>query len=149
MSDLFFSDIVVEGISNADYYDKSSDGVFDICADIDGMEISNVRFNYAPGENDMAPYLVSVGPKALTWARGNNPENGWFEVFNPNGNPVVKGLTIKSVYVPDPNKPGAYVPCGNVANLVSERCLSPNPDFPRTMPRGGTGRGRVVAPVSG
>ena len=30
MAELYFRDIVVDGIHNADYYDKSSDGVFDI-----------------------------------------------------------------------------------------------------------------------
>lgn len=149
MSDLFFADIVVDGISQADYYDKSSDGVFDICADVDGISISNVRFNYTPGEADMARYLVSVGPKALTWARGKTPEDGWKEVFNPNANPVVRALTIKGVYLPDSKKPGAHVPCEDVAKLVNERRLSVNPDFPRSMPRGGTGRGRVVNLIVG
>jgi hypothetical protein len=144
MSDLFFADIVVDGISKSDYYDKSSDGVFDICADIDGISISNVRFNYTPGEADMARYLVSVGPKALTWARGKTPEDGWKEVFNPNANPVVRALTVKGVYLPDPDRPGAHVSCADVTKLVNAHRLSLNPDFPHTMPRGGTGCGRVV-----
>jgi len=144
MSDLFLADIVVDGISKSDYYDKSSDGVFDICADIDALSIRNVRFNYIPGEADMAPYLVSVGPKALTWPRGSTPEDGWKEVFNPNANPVVRALTVKGVYLPDPDKPGAHVLCDDITRLVHTRRLSLNPDFPHSMPRGGIGYGRVV-----
>lgn len=143
MYDLFFSDIVVDGIKKSDYYDKSSDGVFDICADIDGISIRNVRLNYVPGAPEMAPYLVSVGPKSLTWAR----RNGWIEVFNPNANPVVKSLMIEGVYLPGAGIPSAYVPCDTIAELVHERCLSLNPNFPRSMPRGGTGRGRIIGVV--
>ena len=97
----------------------------------------------------MAPYLVSVGPKALTWARGKTPEDGWKDVFNPNANPVVRTLTITGVYLPDPDRPGARVPCDDVGKLVHVRHLSLNPDFPNTMPRGGTGRGRLVDPIFG
>ncbi|MFH0796182.1 MAG: hypothetical protein V2A65_03890 [Candidatus Omnitrophota bacterium] len=144
MSDLFFSDIVVDGIRPSDYYDKSSDGVFDICADVDGISISKIRFNYTPGEAGMAPYLVSVGPKALTWPRGKAAEDGWTEVFNPNANPVATALTVKDVYLPDPARPGAHVLCENIAKLISARRLTLNPDFPNTMPQGGTGQGRVI-----
>lgn len=147
MSDLFFADIVVDGISKSDYYDTSSDGVFDICANIDALSIRNVRFNYAPGKVDMAPYLVSVGPKSLTWTRGEKPEDGWKEVFNPNANPVLNGLTIRGVHVPSADKSGVHVPCDNVRELVLARRLSLNPDFPRSMPRGGTGIGRVIEPI--
>lgn len=163
MSDMFFTDIVVDGIRKSDYYDKSSDSVFDICADIDGISISNVRFNYTPGEDDMAPYLVSVGPKALTWRRKPSSESEscwrpslvgkskdeWTEVFNPNANPVVTNLVVKDLQLPDPHRPGAYVLCEDAAKLVNARCLTLNPDFPKTMPRGGTGRGRIINPVFG
>jgi len=141
--------IVVDGIKKTDYYDWSADGVFDVCANIDGLSIRNVRFNYVPGEPDMlARYLVSVGPKWGTLARGG----GWIEVFNPNANPVLQGLRIEGVVLPRPAVPGACVAGDAVAELVHERCLSLNPDFPRTMPRGGTGRGqirRAVLPPAG
>ncbi|MHB1355738.1 MAG: hypothetical protein ACYCZF_07150 [Anaerolineae bacterium] len=149
MSDLFFGDIVVDGIRKEDYYDPSSDGVFDICANIDGLSIRDVRFNYTPGANDMAPYLVSVGPKALTWARFKNPEGGWFEVFNPNATPVVTGLTVKDVHLPDSDNMGAYVISDDNSRLVHTRCLSLNPDFPNSMPRGGTGCGSIIGPNLG
>ncbi|MCP4166712.1 MAG: hypothetical protein GY759_12585 [Chloroflexi bacterium] len=159
MSDLFFSDIVVDGIHKSEYYDLSSDGVLDICADIDGISIRDVRFNYIPGQSDMAPYLVSVGPKSLTWHREPSSESGscwrpsvkgiaeddeWVDVFNPNANPVVKGLVVKEIDIPDQSNPDTYVPHADLAALIHERRLTPNPDFPNTMPRGGTGSGKVL-----
>ncbi|MEI6972385.1 MAG: hypothetical protein WCL44_12820 [bacterium] len=143
-SDIFFTDIDVVGINRSDYYDKSSDGVFDICADVDVMSIRNIRFTYTPGVAEMAPYLVSVGPKAWTLPRGPAPQAGWKDVFNPDANPVVAKLRIGDVLLPDPTVPGAYVPCSDVTRLVNVRKLSLNPDLPQTMPRGGTGCGRVV-----
>jgi hypothetical protein len=158
MSDLFFSDIVVEGIKAVEYYDTTSDGVFDICTDIDRISIRDVQFSYNPNHGDMAPYLVSVGPKALTWHRepsnesgscwrpavSENAEDEWVDVFNPNANPVVKGLVIKDICIPDQHNPGSYVQHAELAALVNERRTTPNPDFPNTMPRGGTGRGKVI-----
>ena len=144
MSDLFFTDIIADGISRSNYYDKSSDAVFDICADIDSISVRNVRLNYTPGAAGMARYLVSVGPKSLTWPRGKTPADGWKEVFNPNANPVVRGLSVRDVRVPDPARSGSHVPCADAAQLVHARRLSLNPEFPRTMPRGGTGHGRIV-----
>lgn len=144
MSDLFFAEIVVDGIRNSDYYDKSSDGVFDICADVERISIRHVRFNYTPGQADLPPYLVSVGPKALTWPNGKTAADGWKEVFNPNANPVVTDLTVKDVYLPAPDRPGAHVLCADVTRLVNARRLTLNPDFPKTMPRGGTGQGRMI-----
>ena len=144
MSDLFFSDIIAEGMDMTNYYDKSSDGLFDICADIERMHVENVRLNYIPGESNTAPYLVSVGPKSLTWAKGGNPANGWFEIFNATANPVVSGLTVKDVFIPDTHSAHSRLSDGALAPLIHERCLTPNPDFPNTMPAGGTGRGRLV-----
>jgi hypothetical protein len=146
ISDLFFSDIEVEGIDMTGYYDKSSDGVFDICADIEGMHIQNVHYNYIPGQNNMAPYLISVGPKSLTWPKKGNPANGWFEVFNNKANPVVSGLTVKDVSIPDSSSQGKRIHLSDedLAKLIHERCLTPNPDFPNTMPAGGTGHGRII-----
>lgn len=125
MSDLFFTGIQVDGISHAEYYDKSSDAVFDICADIDKLNIQDVRFNYIPGSNDMAPHLVSVGPKSLVWKRepsgeslsawrpaveGEAAQDEWVQVFNPNAKPVVRGLVIGEVWIPDADNPGEFVP---------------------------------------
>ncbi len=124
MSDIFFGGIEVDGISLSDYYDKSSDAVFDICVDIDGMSIRDVRFNYIPGSNDMAPYLVSVGPKSLIWKRepsgeslsawrpaveGEAAKDEWVQVFNPVAKPVVRGLTVGDVWIPDADNPGKSV----------------------------------------
>ena len=158
MSDLYFADIEVVGIPKSEYYDQSSDGVFDICNHIDGISIRDVRFNYIPGQTDMAPYLVSVGPKSLTWHRTPTDESGscwrptvegdandeWIDVFNPNANPIVKGLMVNDISIPDQNNPGSYVLHTDLSALINERHLSLNPDFPNSMPRGGTGRGKVI-----
>jgi hypothetical protein len=144
-ADLFFADLVLDGIPARDYYDPSSDGAFDLCADVEGLSIRNVRLNYVPGRDGMAPYLLSAGPKAVTWPRPG-AGGGWIEVFNPNANPVVRGLRIRDVRLPADGPTGPFVRGARLAALVHERRTRPNPDFPRTLPRGGNGAGRIVDP---
>jgi hypothetical protein len=141
MANLFFADIEVDGIKKSEYYDSSSDGVFDICTDIDGVSIRDLRFNYIPGEADMAPYLVTVGPKSLIWRRMPTSESGscwrppvegnakseWIDVFNPSATPVVKGLIVKDIYIPDLNNPGDYIPCTDLAELINQHRIAPKP----------------------
>ncbi|MDD5707352.1 MAG: hypothetical protein PHR35_15625 [Kiritimatiellae bacterium] len=144
MSDLFFADIVVAGIRAADYYDPHSDGVFDICADIEGLTIRDVRFGYRPGEGDMAPYLVSVGPKSLVWPRGPSPDDGWKEVFNPRANPVLKRLSLGTVLVPGPDGQADCQPHARPTDLVHVRTLTPDAIARRTPERGGTETGHAA-----
>ena len=132
--------------------------VYWISAPISMVSRSECALQLRSRPNEMAPYLVSVGPKALTWHRSPSDESGscwrppvkegaedeWVDVFNPNANPVVRGLVVKDIYIPDQNDPGSYVQCADLASLVNERRTTLNPDFPNTMPRGGTGRGKVM-----
>ena len=133
MADLFFTDIVVDGIKRSEYYDTSSDGVFDICNNIDGLSIQNIRLNYVPGEPDMKPYLVSAGPKS--WTRG-----GAGEVYNPHASPVVRGLKVNDIYVPHRDKSGDHTRCDDVESLINERAIEHGP-------AGKVARGSVIDPV--
>lgn len=136
MADLFFNGIEVDGINLSEYYDKSSDAVFDICTNIDGISIRDVKFNYIPGENEMAPYLVSVGPKSLIWHRQPTSESGsawrpgvegeaakqeWVQVFNPKANPVVNGLAVSHVLIPDKKNPGLFAPAPDELMEIHQR----------------------------
>ena len=56
----------------------------------------------------------------------------------------IEDLTVKDVSMPDPARPGLYRSCASLPVLIHEHHLTLNPDFPRTMPRGGTGHGHVV-----
>lgn len=151
MTDIFFSNIQVDGVKRSEYYDTSSDAVFDICVDIDTISIRDVRLNYIPGEDDMIPYLVSVGPKSLVWHKAptddesdscwrpaveDTAEDELIEVYNASANPVVQTLTIAEVYTPAPDRPGTYVPCTDIAALINERGLTPDPESPNSAARG-------------
>jgi hypothetical protein len=139
MTDLFFAGIEVDSFKRSEYYDTSSDGVFDIGVDVDFISIRDVRFNFRPGDDDVIPYLVSVGPKLLIWHRDPNPDDSmscwrppaegdtadieWVEVYNSRINPVVRELMVKDIFIRHPENPGAYLPCEDIAALLNERVV--------------------------
>jgi hypothetical protein len=45
------------------------------------------------------------------------------QVFNPNANPVVKGLVVSGVLVPDQVNPGAYVAAPDYLSQMNQRGL--------------------------
>ena len=156
MTDLFFSDIVADTFKRSEYYDTSSDAVFDICVDIDFMSVRDVRLNFLPGEDDAIPYLVSVGPKLLIWQRDPNPDDSgscWrppvegdtadmelVEVYNSHANPVVRELVVKDVFIIDPEQDGTYTPCKDATMLIHERTVTH-----QTESGDSVWRGRILA----
>ena len=152
MTDLFFADIEVDTFKRSEYYDASSDGVFDVGVDVDFMSIRDVRLNFRPGDDDVIPYLVSVGPKLLIWNRDPNPEDSgscwrppaegdtadieWVEVYNSRINPVVKELTVGDVFIRDTEKPGTYLPCEDIATLINERVVTHQDEAGEAVSRG-------------
>jgi len=113
-----------------------------VASDIEDLSIRDVTLNYrAGGEDDRSRRLVAVGPMSLTWMKGATPDAGWVEVFNPNAVCTLRRLRIAGIR--ERGADGGYEPCQDRDRLVMTRRQRMNPDFPRTMPRGGTGYGRI------
>ena len=62
----------------------------------------------------------------------------WVEIFSPDRDVKVSGLSLEKVRVQDLLVPGAG------SRFVSVRNQHPNPDYPKTTPRGGIGRAFLV-----
>lgn len=105
----------------------------EIHAATDRLSIQNVRLFYPrrPGEP-----LVAIGPKSATYKHGPDPAR-WTEIFSPDLDCTVRNLTIENVTAQD----GAAIFLDEVVQVIEQK---PNADYPRTTPRGGTGRGRWV-----
>lgn len=103
-------------------------GAFEILADIEQAEFENIRLTLY---RDTLPEscLVSVGPKSMT---GGN----LYEVFDPYASCRVKRLRFSGITVNG-------LPATSPRDLIRVIRMQPNPDFPRTFPRGGNGRGQV------
>jgi len=108
-------------------------GSIQVHANTDGLTVRDVKLNFP-----LAPdyRLVEIGPKSQTYKYGGSEDPArWTEIFSPDRDCTVRNLHLCGIR------------CGDsVATLPIERLvrvieMTLNPDYPRTTPRGGTGKG--------
>jgi hypothetical protein len=78
-------------------------------------------------------HLLFIGPKSQTY-KTSNPDR-WTEIFSPDLDCTVRDVSIAEVR-----------PAGSTTDMPVERVVAVveqqlNSDYPRTTPRGGTGKG--------
>lgn len=108
-------------------------GLIEIHANTDGFAVQDVKLNF-PLTPDY--HLIAIGPKSQTYKHGG-PEDPakWTEIFSPDLNCTVRNLTISSVRPGDSQN---NLPIEQVVHVIEQEL---NPDYPKTTPRGGTGKG--------
>jgi hypothetical protein len=81
-------------------------------------------------------HLIEVGPKSMTYkgAPDSDPSR-WTEIFSPDLDCTVRHVSITGVRTRDSQ---ADLPIEQVVKVIE---LKPNPDYPKTTPKGGTGKG--------
>ncbi|MDD5704792.1 MAG: hypothetical protein PHR35_02625 [Kiritimatiellae bacterium] len=108
---------------------------FRIALHVDGFSIDDVRLNFNPGPDYR---LVEFGAMSATAKRKPDDPSTWVDVYNPNADFTVRRFRLSNVRVktaegvrelPDPH-----------TRLVRVTNQKLNPDYPRTTPRGGTGK---------
>jgi hypothetical protein len=108
-------------------------GLIEVHANTDGLAIHHVRVNHtlAPGW-----HLLAIGPKSQTYQLGgpNAPEK-WTEIFSPDLDCTVRNVRITDVRTGDAR---ADLPLEQLVKVIE---MKPNPDYPKTTPRGGKGKG--------
>lgn len=97
---------------------------------IDGFDVSRVTFAVPPQE----PLLV-IEPFSQTMKIGSDPAR-WIELFSPDKDIAVNNVTLREVFC---REDGTIRELGT-NGLVRIRNASLNPDYPRTVPRGGVGK---------
>ena len=81
---------------------------------------------------------TAVAAQAPTVPKRNPADPAtWLEIFDPDRECTVRGLHLSRIT----DAQGRPL---DPAGLVRVVQLQPNPDYPRTTPRGGTGRGHLV-----
>ncbi len=124
LSNLYFSQLVF-----------SRPGRFQIAAHVDGLTISDVELRFAPAD---AFKLVEIGPMSATYKFKPDDPATWVELFSPDADVTVRGFRLSDVRV---TRDGRSVPMSDAQlRLVKVADQQPNPDYPRSTPRGGTGR---------
>jgi hypothetical protein len=108
-------------------------GKIEVHANADGLSIHNVRVNHP-----ITPewHLLAIGPKSLTYQSGgpSKPEK-WTEIFSPDLDCTVRNVSITCVHNCDSQ---TDLPIEQVVKVIEQKL---NPDYPKTTPKGGTGKG--------
>ena len=121
MSDIYFDSLV---------YDRP--GVFEIADNLVNCDVSRVRFTYdATGAK-----LFRICPKSGTWKHKPTDPSTWVEIYSPDENYTVRDFSVRGFTALRDGKAVAV----NARDFVMVENGRLNPDYPRTTPRGGTGR---------
>jgi hypothetical protein len=110
-------------------------GTIELHADTDGLVIDGATLAFDP---PAAWHLLAIGPKSMTY-KGNQADPAtWREIFSPDRDCTVQNVAISGVRLAGAAED---LPLERVVNVIE---LQPNPEYPRTTPKGGTGKGRWV-----
>ena len=106
-------------------------GKIELHANTDGLVIRDVLINH-PIVEDW--HLLAIGPKSMTWNRAKDPAN-WKEVFSPDLDCTVRNLTVSGIRLRDSK---TDLSIDRVVEIIEQKL---NPDYPKTTPKGGRGKG--------
>lgn len=102
-------------------------------ANTDGLSIHNVRVNHT-----ITPdwHLLAIGPLSETFKRGKSEDPAkWVEIFSPDLDCTVRNVRISGVHTRDTQ---SDLSIEQVVKVIEQKT---NPDYPKTTPKGGTGKG--------
>jgi len=108
-------------------------GSIQVHANTDGLTVRDVKLLF-PITADFR--LIELGPRSQTYPSGgpNSPEK-WTEIFSPDLDCTVRNVTVVGVRTRGSE---ADLPIEQVVRVIEQK---PNRDYPKTTPKGGTGKG--------
>ena len=111
-------------------------GSIQVHADTDGLTVRGAKLRFEPTVDHR---LIELGPKSMTYkgAPGTDPAK-WTEIFSPDLDCTVRNLAISGVRTRDAQ---TDLPIEQVVKVIE---LKPNPDYPKTTPKGGSGKGILI-----
>jgi hypothetical protein len=107
-------------------------GSIQIHANTDGLTVRDVKLNF-PLAADY--HLIELGPKSQTYKHKSDDPATWTEIFSPDLDCTVRSLSVSGVR---PQGAATDLSTDQVVHVIE---LKPNPDYPKTTPKGGTGKG--------
>ncbi len=109
-------------------------GKIELHANTDGLVIQNVKLNHALAADW---HLIAIGPKSMTYKHGGESSDParWVEIFSPDLDCTVRNVSVTGVRTTDLQ---TDLPVEQVVKVIE---LNLSLDYPRTTPRGGTGKG--------
>lgn len=91
-----------------------------------------MKLHFAPSANYR---LIELGPKSATYQHKPNDPATWVEIFSPDLHCTVRNLTVSGVRLRDSK---TELLTEQVVHVIEQKL---NPDYPKSTPRGGTGKG--------
>ena len=135
MENILFEDIDIAGNTNEAMSEVILDAFWEIGADAKNIVWRNIRVGAAVEDfTALGMTLSNIGPKSSTYTEGNPDPETWQELFEPD-------LICRGEDLVFENVTFAGIPCTDRDVILKEVQLTPNPDYPRTTPMGGTGYG--------
>uniref|UniRef100_UPI0037848120 hypothetical protein n=1 Tax=Prosthecobacter sp. TaxID=1965333 RepID=UPI0037848120 len=107
-------------------------GSIQVHANTDGLTIRDVKLLFQP---PASYHLIELGPKSATYKHKPNDTATWVEILSPDLDCTVRNLSVSGVRTRDAH---SDLPIEQVVKLIEQK---PNPDYPKTTPKGGTGKG--------
>jgi hypothetical protein len=105
-------------------------GSIQVHANTDGLTIRDVKLLFPPPADY---HLIELGPKSQTYRHGTASEQ-WVEIFSPDLDCSVRNVSVTGVRIRDAQ---ADLPIDQIVRVIEQK---PNPDYPKTTPKGGTGK---------
>lgn len=136
MDDIYYENITVPKIRNSGFNDIPVYGIFDILADCKNLNLKNIKMDHSLEELDNKNIkLINVGPISATF-KYTDDKSKWGDFFEPDMCCFVEDINLENITFDD-------VKVTDAKKLVKETHQSINPDYPNTLPEGGTGFGKI------
>jgi hypothetical protein len=114
--------------------------LIEIASDVDGMYVENVTLHFDLRQPPFDSYkLIAIGPLSDTIKRDAKDPQTWFDPYSPARDCTVRNLRLRHIrsISADGGDP-REIPGESLVRVFSQK---PNPDYPKTTPKGGTGKG--------
>lgn len=106
-------------------------GSIHVHANTDGLAVSDVKLDFSPRDDFR---LIELGPKSATYKHKSDDPATWVEIFSPDLDCTVRNASIAGVRSRDAQ---TDLPTDQLVRVIKQK---PNPDYPKTTPKGGTGK---------
>lgn len=137
IKDVVFDDIRLDSLTADGLAEVRLDAIFEMGADCENITFSNLSLGFSMDDFRKQGMSVAViGPKSSTWTRGYTDPSEWTELFDPD-------LIVTAEKIAFANVRFGGVPCTEQNLLIRKQHLTPNPDYPNSTPKGGTGYGII------
>ena len=106
-------------------------GSIQVHANTDGLAVSDVKLDFPPSDDFR---LIELGPNSATYKHKSNDPATWVEIFSPDLDCTVRNVSVTGVRFRDAS---TDLSTDQLVRVIEQK---PNPDYPKTAPKGGTGK---------